>query len=451
MNEQNHSISKAHRYKEIKMNLEEIQAKIAENAVKATQILEAEDGDLLSAQKMLDENEELQKKAQMIKAISEFPTATTEVKKVSDIIIPNASSYANVKSFSPDSRAEKEKIGYAFGMMAKMIGFGDKKAHSWLVENGYYSKGQNETTDADGGFLVPQILAREVIFLRDKFGVIRQNARVMGMSSDNLNVPKNSASTTAYWPAENTNITASQITFSNVQVLAKKLAILTQVSSELNEDSIVDIGSALAEDMAYVMAYNEDLACILGDGTSTYGGITGVAPAIAAVNGGANAGWIYTGADVTGDWNDVTLEDLRKLTSAIPQYADTTDAKWYMNRAFYQQVVCNLLDALGGNGFFDLTAAPGSNPTLFGYPVVYSQVMSKDSTPAADTPLAMFGNLKTGSIMGSRRDLRIQVSDQVGFISDSLYFRATERFGFKFHDVPTTTVCGSVAVLVANN
>jgi HK97 family phage major capsid protein len=434
------------------MTLDEIQAKIAENAIKATQILDKEEADLDAAKSLLDENETLKEKAEMIKAISELPsTTTTEVKKVSDIIIPGSSSWNNVKSFSPETRYEKDKMGYAFGMMAKMIGHNDKKAHQWLVENGYYTKGQNEAADADGGFLVPQILANEIIFLRDKFGVMRQNARVMGMSSDNLNVPKNSASTTAYWPAENTNITASQITFTNVQVLAKKLAILTQVSSELQEDSLADIGAALAEDMAYVMAYNEDLATFLGDGTSTYGGITGVVNQIAGVNGGANAGWIYTGADVTGDWNDVTLADLRKLTAAIPEYADTADAKFYMNRAFYQQVVCNLLDALTGNGFFDLTAAPGPNPTLFGYPVVYTQVLSKDPTPAADTALCLFGNLKTGSIMGSRRDLRIQVSDQAGFISDSIYYRATERFGFKFHDVPTVSTAGSVVVLAANN
>ena len=430
------------------MNLEEIQAKISDNAIKATKILEEEDGDIVLAQKMLDENEELVKKAEMLKGLSQIPSVNAEVKKVSDIYIPGSSSYENVKGFSPESRHEKEKMGFAFGQMAKMIGRNDKKAHSWLVENGYYTKGQNETTDADGGYLVPQILAREIIFLRDQYGVMRQNARVMGMSSDNLNVPKNTASTTAYWPAENTNITASQITFANVQILAKKLAILTQVSSELNEDSIVDVGAALAQDMAYVMAYNEDLATFLGDGTSTYGGITGAITAITQV---AGAGKIYTTANVTGDWNATTLADLRKLTAAIPEYADTADAKFYMNRAFFQQVVCNDLDALSGNGFFDLTAAPGPNPTLFGYPVVYTQVMPKDPTPAVGSPLVVFGNLKTGSIMGSRRDLRIQVSDQVGFISDSLYFRATERFGFNFHDPGDATNAGSAVVLVANN
>jgi HK97 family phage major capsid protein len=437
------------------MTLEEIQAKIKDNAIKATEILELENADTVAAKALIEENKALEEKAEMIKALAQVPTATpdnVEVKKMSDIIIPSSSSFKNVKSFSPDSRAEKEKMGYAFGQLAKMVGRGDKKAHQWLLENGYYTKGQNETTDADGGYLVPQILAREVIFLRDSYGVMRQNARVMGMSSDNLNVPKNTASTTAYWPAENTNITQSQVTFANVQILAKKLAILTQVSSELQEDSIVDVGATLAQDMAYVMAYNEDLATFLGDGTSTYGGITGVAPAIAAVNGGANAGWIYTGANVTGDWNATTLADLRKLTAAIPQYADRPgECAFYMNRAFFQQVVCNDLDALSGNGFFDLTAAPGPNPTLFGYPVIYTQVLSQDPTPAADTPLALFGNMSTGAIMGSRRDLRIQVSDQAGFISDSLFFRATERFGFKYHDLPTASVCGSIAVLVANN
>ena len=55
-------ISKVHRYRGKQMNLEEIQAKISENAIKATEILEAEDGDIITAQKMLDENEELQKK-----------------------------------------------------------------------------------------------------------------------------------------------------------------------------------------------------------------------------------------------------------------------------------------------------------------------------------------------------------------------------------------------------
>ena len=79
------------------MTLEEIQAKIAENSIKATNILEMEDADLESAKSLLNENEELSKKAEMLKALKEVPTATTpEVKKVSDIILPGSSSFTNV-------------------------------------------------------------------------------------------------------------------------------------------------------------------------------------------------------------------------------------------------------------------------------------------------------------------------------------------------------------------
>lgn len=432
------------------MKLEDIQAKIVENAVKATQILESEDGNVEDAQKLLSENEELTAKAEVMKSMSAVPVKSEEVKKMSDYI-PGLASYSNIKSFSPESMADKHKMAFAFGQFAKMVKNKDVKAKEWLVDNGFYTKAQIEGVDSEGGYLVPQILANEVIFLRQKYGVVRANARVMPMSSDNLNVPKNSASTTAYWPDEATNITASQITFTNVQILAKKLAVLTPVSSELNEDSLADIGAILAEDMAWVISYNEDLACFLGDGTSTYGGITGIVNQIAGVNGGNNAGWIYTGANVTTDWQNVTLADLRKLPAAIPTYADTADCKFYMHKSFYYQVVCNLLDDLGGNGFFDIANAGGPNPTLFGYPVVFTQVLTNDSTPAADTALTVFGNMRTGAIMGSRRDLRVQVSDQVGFISDSLYFRATERFGFKFHDVPTVSQAGSMVVLAANN
>ena len=170
--------------------------------------------------------------------------------------------------------------------------------------------------------------------------------------------------------------------------------------------------------------------------------ITGVFKTIIDNNG---SNYIATVGNASANWSATTLADLRKLPAAISEYADRPgECKFYMNRAFYQSVVTADLDALNGNSFWDISAAPGPNPTLFGYPVVYTQVMSSDSTPAVNTVLAAFGNFKTGAIMGSRRDLRIQVSDQVGFISDSLFFRATERFGFKFHDQ------GSAAVLVAN-
>ena len=142
------------------MNLEEIQAKINENAIKATEILEQEDGDVIVAQKMLDENEELIKKAEMLKSMNTIPVKAKTMENIeNEIIIPYASSPASVKMFSGKSLAEQEKIAFAFGQFAKMVKNKDSKAHSWLKNNGFY-KGQSEDTGADGAYLVPQILAQ---------------------------------------------------------------------------------------------------------------------------------------------------------------------------------------------------------------------------------------------------------------------------------------------------
>ena len=61
------------------MTLEEIQAKIAENSIKATNILEMEDADLESAKSLLNENEELSKKAEMLKALKGYAEQHDEI------------------------------------------------------------------------------------------------------------------------------------------------------------------------------------------------------------------------------------------------------------------------------------------------------------------------------------------------------------------------------------
>ena len=62
----------------------------------------------------------------------------------------------------------------------------------------------------------------------------------------------------------------------DVNLVARKLAVLTRMSSELAEDAIIDLAAWLAEEVAYAFAEKEDDCLFNGDGTSTYGGIQGV-------------------------------------------------------------------------------------------------------------------------------------------------------------------------------
>lgn len=430
------------------MNIEALEAKKRENALKAKEILSSEEGSVEEAQKFLSENEEINAKINVLKAADEqILPVVNEVKSVetkSDIILPMNESVYKSLPFSGSTGYEKAKMGYAFGMFA-LSTKGNKKAIQWLTENTTY-KAVNEGTNSAGGFLVPDELVAELIFLREQYGVVRQNATIRTMSSDTLWVPKNSASTTAYWVGESTAITQSQPTFDRVQVIAKKLGILTAVTSEVNEDSIIEIGTALAQDMSWKFAQEEDRVCMIGSSaTATDGNINGF---ITEANGVAsNVGIVAGAVGSAANYNAITLANFRSMVGKLPLYADTADAKWYMSKAFFNDVVCNRLDALSGNAALDLMNFQNGRPTLYGYPIVFSQHLANTAAGTANTPLCALANLKTGTVLGDRRSVQISVSSDYLFNTDELAFKAVERFGFTCHDPGTSTAAGSVIVL----
>lgn len=430
------------------MNIDALNAKKQENALKAKEILSSEEGSVEEAQKLLSENEEITNKINVLKAAEEqILPVSNEVKSVentSDIILPGAAMSYKSLPFSPESGYEKAKLGYAFGMFA-LSTRGNQKAIKWLKENTTY-KAVNEGTNSAGGFLVPDELVAELIFLREQYGVVRRNATIRTMSSDTLWIPKNSSSTTAYWVGESTAITQSQPVFDRVQVLAKKLGILTAVTSEVNEDSIIEIGTALAQDMAWKFAQEEDRVFMIGAAANaTDGNIDGFITAVNAV--ASNQGIVQAAVGSAANYNATTLANFRTMVGKLPLYADNQDAKWYMSKAFFNDVVCNRLDALSGNAALDLMNFQSGRPTLYGYPIEFSQHLANTAAGTVNTPLCALANLKTGTVLGDRRSVQISVSSDYLFNTDELAFKAVERVGFSCHDPGTSTAAGSVIIL----
>jgi HK97 family phage major capsid protein len=292
-------------------------------------------------------------------------------------------------------------------------------------------KAQSEGTTTAGGFTVPDPLSSELIYLREQFGIARQNCRIYPMSSDVLNVPNATASTTVYYPGENTAITASDLTFAQVNLVAKKPSVLTQVSKELAEDSIIDFGATLARDMAYVLAKEEDRV-VFNNAVDSTSGLDGILYAIYSSNATkaniASLQVFTTGQTIT---YAPTLANLKGMVAKLPTYA--AQAKWYMHKEIWYNAIAPLLDALGGNAISDIANAYGPTPMLYGYPVVFVQNMQK--TLAASTPYVLLGDLSMGTAFGDRRTVTIEVSDQRYFVEDALAFKATERFAFKAFDI----------------
>ena len=429
------------------MTIEQLEAQRQSTIAAAKEVL-INGGDMAEANRLHANAKSLSERIDMLK---EFGSVPAPVASEAPKHEPWKSGGVTKNPF-PGSRDEANYKAYAFGQWVRGTVLGNAKAAKWCAENGI--KSQVEGTDSSGGYTVPEIVSSSLIWLRNEFGVARRYSRIYPMTSDTLNVPNASTSTTTYYPGEATAITASDITFSQVQLLAKKLAILTIVSKELNEDTVIDFGAALAQDFAYGLAAAEDLAAFQGDGSSTYGSITGIMPKIKALSGTyANIASMVVGASGSSSaLSSLTLANWQSMVAKLQPYA--TNPRWFMHKSVFYNGCADKLIALGGNAIMDIQNAYGTEPTLFGIPISFVQNMP--SATGASVDLAVLGDLSKGVAFGDRRGVSVEVSDQVKFVEDALTFKATERYAFNAFDIGNVNatvasqVPGSLIVLQAS-
>ena len=129
-------------------------------------------------------------------------------------------------------------------------------------------KALGEGTGSAGGFLVPEQYLGEVKDRITARAIVRRaGATVYPMATDTLNVPKVTGGATAYWIGENAQITASDETLDQLQLVAKLLAAMVKVSNQLLSDASPSAEAAIRRDIAKVIALAEDNAFIAGTGT----------------------------------------------------------------------------------------------------------------------------------------------------------------------------------------
>jgi HK97 family phage major capsid protein len=345
----------------------------------------------------------------------------------------------NLKHFRGATEQEANMKAYRFGQFLKgyvlnpMPGTGP--AAEWCKANGIeYKAAQAEGTIADGGALVPQEFERTLIDLREMYGTFRPNAKTEPMASETKLIPRRTGGLTAYFVGEAAAGTTSNKTFDLVQLTAKKLMALVPYSTEVAEDAIINLADDLAGEIAYAFALKEDQCGWLGDGTSTYGGITGVTKKLLNLSGTiANIAGIRVQATVsTGTFNSAVLADFQGTIAKLPKYADTPRAKWYMHKSFYHAIPGALMAAAGGNNISDLQGGV-RRPTFLGYPVEFVQVLP--TVWVADTIYALFGDLSLAASFGDRRATTLFTDPYSLSANDQVQIRGTERFDINVHDV----------------
>jgi HK97 family phage major capsid protein len=332
-----------------------------------------------------------------------------------------------------------EERAYKAGQFLAATLFKNDRSAEWCRDNGVVIRAElTESDNTLGGFVVPDEMESAVINLRESYGVMRREARIVPMGSDVKNIPRRTGGLTAYFAGDNDSMTASDKAWDSVGLTARKLYALCKYSSELNEDAIINIGDDLTDEIAYAFANKEDECGFNGTGTSTYGGMVGVLNAVAA-------GGIYTAITGNTAFSTLDLADFEAIVGKLPQYAEA-NAKWYISRAGYYASMARLMDAGGGNAITDL-ASGVRQPLFLGYPVVFTQALNATLTAQTSTKVFVFGDLRQGVAFGNRRGMSVMVSEHAYFAYDQLAIRGTERFCINVHETGSSTVPSSLIVV----
>lgn len=342
---------------------------------------------------------------------------------------------ARVYSAGRKAFSSKE-MAWKFGTWC-LATLGHKKSVENCKNFGIAIKAHTEGVNSQGGFLVPDEMAAELVTLREQYGVFRRNAKIYRMTSDTLRIPRKNTGLTAYWVGEAIAATESTMGFDNVQLVAKKLTALTTVSNELLEDSVIDLASDVANEIAYQFAFKEDDAGFNGDGTSTYGGVVGLATALSDATHQISDGAATTYAGVS---QDELSAGFRKL----PNWAfQRNNVKIFCSKSAYHGIFERLAMKAGG-----VTATEMTNgirePRFFGYPVEFTQVIPVSETGGA--VFAYIGDLSQACYLGDRRATSIAFSDSAlnAFEQDERVVRGTERVDIVCANVGSSSSYGAM-------
>lgn len=314
------------------------------------------------------------------------------------------------------SAPERRKTAYGmFGRAVKCINasHGDIEKAAYTAEHKFMDtemahefKALSMTSPTEGGYLVPEVYANEIIELLYPATVIYSlGARRLGMASGNLNIPKLKTGSRALFNGENRKIPKTAPKFGNLKLSAKKLTALIPMSNDLLRSTNFDNDVIVGQDITKQMALGVDYGALLGTG--------GEFQPLGIINNTK-----VQSIDVTSLGTEYA-SSAGVLTAAFPNYLVAAvlrnnvyaDGLGFVFNTSVEQFFKSLRDNVGS---FIFAEEMNKNRTLVGYPYRTTNLLE---TSAGKTQV-LFGNWND-LIIGEQGALEIETSREGSWTDDA--------------------------------
>lgn len=232
--------------------------------------------------------------------------------------------------------------------------------------------GMGATVPSDGGFLVPEVWATDLMKNTYDVAAVTSKTRQVPLGPDveTMNLPtlletsrvdgSRQGGVTAYWKAEGAQFTTTKPAFGNVKLNLNMMTGLTHFTDRLNKFSAIGLETFLNPLFAEEFAFKLDDACIEGTGAGQPLGIL-KAPALVTV--------AKVGAQ---DADTIVAQNILDMWARLPARS-RANAVWFVNQDAEAQLD-QMTIGLGVSGLAVYMPANGlsgaSYSTLKGRPVV---------------------------------------------------------------------------------
>lgn len=266
---------------------------------------------------------------------------------------------------------------------------------------GLEAKALSGASDAQGGYLVPEVTEREIGRRLAEVSPIRAIATVQAVTASVYRKPFATEGFASGWAAE-TAARAQSATpvLDELAFPAMELYAMPAATQTLLDDAAVDLDQWIAQEVETAFAEQESVAFVTGDGTTRpQGFLTPLKVANSAWSWG-RIGYVASGsagAFAASNASDALLDLVYALRSGYRR-----NASFVMNRR--TQAAARKLKDADGRYLWEPPASGQAAATLLGFPVVEAEAMPDI---AADAHAIAFGDFRRGYLVVDRIGVRI--------------------------------------------
>lgn len=322
-----------------------------------------------------------------------FNTISAQIKRAEKLLeaerfMNSAPSHETPSEQNERAIDESERTSAFFRMLAKSPG-----------EQHQLARALNITTDADGGFTVPKSFASSVIEKLNKETLMRKISSVISTSST-TQIPVEATRPEFKWLAEAAAFSEANATFSKIELNAHKCGGVIKLSTEILEDSSIDIESYIRNKMYDALSDLEEQAFLNGTGTNQPTGVC---------NG-------LTASVTTATQTTIKYEEVLDLYYALAK-SYRANAVFIVSDSFEKQL--RLIKDGNGLPIWQPALSAGAPNTLLGRPIYTSEFLpavAKDAMPAIFGDFSYYQIADRGGISLQRLNELYAINGQIGLL-----------------------------------